>query len=221
LLGPAAKPAVPALVAALDDLNPDMRLTSVTALARIDPHHSAVVPAITQVLTDIPDSLGALMPALVDLGPRAKPAVPQLLRLYRKLSISESMELLDLLEKIDPAAAARLWPREEAGPAAFSARQLESLWGDLGSGNTPRGNRAYSKLLLAPEPPVAFLKDRLAPVPKAEAKQIGRWLADLGSDRFEVRQKATEALERVELLAEPAIQEALKANPPLEAVGEN
>jgi hypothetical protein len=57
----------------------------------------------------------------------------------------------------------------------------------------------------------------MVPVPNAEAKQIGRWLADLGSDRFEVRQKATEALERVELLAEPAIQEALKANPPLEA----
>src|SRR5262249_23591829 len=114
-------------------------------------------------------------------------------------------------------AAAKLWPREEAGPAAFSARQIESLWGDLASGNTPRGYRAYWKLLLAPEPPVVFLKDHLTPVPNTEAKQIARWLADLGSDRFEVRQKATEALERVELLAEPAIQEALKGNPPLEA----
>jgi HEAT repeat protein len=216
ILGPEAKAAVPALVSALQDLNPDMRLAAVTALVRIEPQHDAIVPAVGQLLAQAPGLFYPLSSTLADLGPRARPVVPQVLRLNRNLPVWESMIAIDLLEKIDPPAAARLWPREEAGPAAFSAKQLDTLWADLGTGNTPAGYRAYWKLVLAPQPPLAFLKDRLMPVPKTDADQVVRWVADLESNRFEVRQKATASLERIEQVAEPALRRALAAQPALE-----
>src|SRR5262249_11604410 len=42
-------------------------------------------------------------------------------------------------------------------------------------------------------------------------------IADLDSDRFAVRQKATEELERLEELAAPALRQALEGKPSLEA----
>jgi len=216
MLGPAAQPAIPALVALLKDLNPDVRQEGLKALYRVDPQHEAIVPALVQLLGEAPGYFRWLEPMMAELGPRARPAVPVLLRLTRKLELDDTMQMIDVMEKIEPEIAARLWPREETGPAAFSGPELEALWSDLGSGSTPRGHRAYWKLVLAPQPRLAFLKGRLAVVPKVEPAQIARWIADLQNDRFEVRQKATESLARIEQLAKPALRRALAARPSLE-----
>jgi HEAT repeat protein len=213
-LGPEAKAAAGALVAALKDLNPQMKEAAVTSLYRIHPQHPAIVLALVQLLEEAPNRQPS--PILAELGPRARPAVPQLVRLYRRLGLDEGMAVLDLLEKIDPEAAAKLWPKEEPGPVGVSPRQLETLWNDLACGNTPRGYRAYWKILMLPKPPVALFKQRLFPVPKVEPEQIARWIADLESNRFEIRQKAAEALENIEAIAEPALRRVLAGAPSLE-----
>jgi hypothetical protein len=49
-----------------------------------------------------------------------------------------------------------------------------------------------------------------------DAARVKRLLADLGSERFAVRQRATDELERLAELAEPALRQLLATDPPLE-----
>jgi tetratricopeptide (TPR) repeat protein len=46
------------------------------------------------------------------------------------------------------------------------------------------------------------------------AEQIARWIGDLGSDDFDARQKATEALWKAGAAAEPALEEAARSTDP-------
>jgi hypothetical protein len=65
-----------------------------------------------------------------------------------------------------------------------------------------------------------FLKERLQPVAEAEPAQrtrIRRLIADLDSDDFAVRQRATEELGRLVEMAEPALRQALAGQPTPEA----
>src|SRR5262249_10304880 len=43
-----------------------------------------------------------------------------------------------------------------------------------------------------------YLRTRLQPAPAADAKQVAQWIADLDSDDFKMRAKASRELERLE-----------------------
>jgi hypothetical protein len=60
------------------------------------------------------------------------------------------------------------------------------------------------------------LRARLQPVAPADAQRIARWIADLESERFDVRQQATEELEKLGDLTLPALEKLLAAKPSLE-----
>jgi hypothetical protein len=62
---------------------------------------------------------------------------------------------------------------------------------------------------------VAFLSDQLRPAPAAAAK-VKELLADLDSDEFDRREKATRALRQLGAAAESALRKVYQASPSLE-----
>ena len=92
-------------------------------------------------------------------------------------------------------------------PARLTAGELDRLWRDLGR-DAPTAHPAVWTLAAAPRQAVPFLGERLRPVAAADPQRIARLIADLDSNRFAVRDKATRALERLGELAGPALQTA-------------
>jgi hypothetical protein len=101
-------------------------------------------------------------------------------------------------------------------PVSLAAEDLDTLWQDLGGSDAAKALEAVHRLRLAPEQAVPYFKERLKPVPPADAERIKKLLADLESEQFAVRQKATAELEKLGDLAAHSIREALKGQPPLE-----
>jgi prepilin-type processing-associated H-X9-DG protein len=83
----------------------------------------------------------------------------------------------------------------------------ETLKGD---GGTKASDVRRQHVLLKPEPP------KVAPAPKVDAEQVKQWIADLGSDQFEVRKKATDELQKLGEAIEPILKKAREAKLPLE-----
>jgi hypothetical protein len=99
-----------------------------------------------------------------------------------------------------------------------SAERLPMLWDDLASNDAAKAFDAIGHLTALPEQTVPLLNERLKPAPvRADPRQVRRLIADLDSERFEVRQSALEELRRLGEQAEPALWEALSNKPSLEA----
>jgi WD40 repeat protein len=113
----------------------------------------------------------------------------------------------DLARLILPAAvpAARLQPQA-----------LEVLWTDLASQDAARAFTALRKLCACPPQALPLIRERVRPAAPADPKRLARLLADLGSERFEVRRQAESELEGLGELAEPAVRRALAKDPPLD-----
>jgi hypothetical protein len=110
------------------------------------------------------------------------------------------------LTRREPVAAKRLTPEE-----------LEGLWEDLGSLDTQKANRALRTLAAAPAQAPRFLTERRRPVDTADPKVVVQHIADLDDDSFVVREKATQALEKLGSRIEPALRKALASQPSPEA----
>ncbi|HZY84054.1 MAG TPA: sigma-70 family RNA polymerase sigma factor [Gemmataceae bacterium] len=106
----------------------------------------------------------------------------------------------------------RLAAGEKWGPA-LSPADLAAHWATLGGADAEAGFRAVRALAADPARSVPFLGERLRPVAGAEEKRLGRLIADLGSDQFAVREKATAELEKLGEAALGAVRKALAAQP--------
>jgi WD40 repeat protein/beta-lactamase regulating signal transducer with metallopeptidase domain len=94
---------------------------------------------------------------------------------------------------------------------------LEGLWGDLAGADAAQGQRSLLKLSSAPGQAVPFLGERLKPTARVDPEKIKRWIDDLESEKFSVRQEATANLLKVGgEQAVPALQQVLKSSPSLE-----
>jgi WD40 repeat protein len=98
---------------------------------------------------------------------------------------------------------------------ALSGEALARLWEDLAAEDAARAWQAVCVLAASPAESVSFLRGRLRPAAEAGAPAVARLIADLDSDRFEVRRKAVEELEKLGELAAPALREA-RASPSAE-----
>ncbi len=111
-----------------------------------------------------------------------------------------------------------------AGATAFgtpagetpAAKELETLWTDLGSDDPVRADRTISGLAAKPERTLPFLKDRLWPAARPEPRRLTRLITDLDDNRFTVRESATQELEQLGELAEGPLRKALAGRPPPE-----
>jgi RNA polymerase sigma factor (sigma-70 family) len=104
-----------------------------------------------------------------------------------------------------PAHAARLSPQD-----------LDALWADLAGSDATRAFDALRRLSASPDQAVALLKERLTPALPPDPKRLARLLADLASDRFEVRRQAESELEGLGESAEVTLRQGLDGDPPLD-----
>src|SRR5262249_27566674 len=81
-------------------------------------------------------------------------------------------------------------------PLELSARELAGLWNDLADNDYDRSEAAWRKLAAGGDQAIPFLKERIRPiaVPPLERKRVERLLAELDSERFATREKATRQL---------------------------
>lgn len=99
---------------------------------------------------------------------------------------------------------------------ATPADNLEQAWKDLGDRDIGKALPAIATCSAAPEKALALFTERLRPAPRLDAQRIAALVADLDSARFEVRQAATSALEKLGAAAEPTLLKLLADKPALE-----
>jgi hypothetical protein len=100
--------------------------------------------------------------------------------------------------------------------APLSPRELQTLWDDLAQNDAPRAYRAMGSFLQAPPQSVPFLQEHVRPIAALENARFQQLLVGLESDQFAVREKATEALEQLGDVAEPALRGVLAGKPSLD-----
>lgn len=99
---------------------------------------------------------------------------------------------------------------------AIPQRELAELWERLASNDVGSAGDALARLADAPAQAVPLLREQLRPVPVEVSTRIKRLLADLESDRFEVRKRATDELSELGQIAEPYLRAKLLEQVPLE-----
>jgi WD40 repeat protein len=102
-----------------------------------------------------------------------------------------------------------------APPPVGKGSDLDRLWKELADGDAMLAFQAVAELIEA-KATVDYLKERLKAVSPVDAKVLEQLLADLGSDAYPTRQKATVALEKLADLAGGALRKKLEEKPALE-----
>ena len=98
-------------------------------------------------------------------------------------------------------------------PLELKPEELPALYGNLASEKAPMADQAKWRLVAAAQQAVPFLRDQLK---GAGAERVSKLIAELDSDQFAVREKATQTLEMMGVLAEPALRKVLEGKPSLE-----
>jgi WD40 repeat protein len=93
---------------------------------------------------------------------------------------------------------------------------LDALWSDLADADAVKAYRSVWALTKTPKETTAYVAERLKPAVAPDAQKVKRLVMDLSSDRFALRDKANQELARLGGLVEPALRQALEANPALE-----
>jgi hypothetical protein len=104
-------------------------------------------------------------------------------------------------------------PMVKSPPTAksLSREKLESLWTDLGDEDAIKAYRAIWKLAGDPEGALLLLRERIKPVEGLNDQgRLSRLISHLDDDRFRVRARASEELERLGHAAESALRDALR-----------
>jgi hypothetical protein len=105
---------------------------------------------------------------------------------------------------------------ESREPDAVEAARL---WRELASADAAAAYRTMWKLALAPRQALPLLRRHVKPLPPLDAaarQQVRRLLAELDSDDFGVRTRATDELVRQGEGVEPLLQQALADDPSAE-----
>jgi WD40 repeat protein len=106
--------------------------------------------------------------------------------------------------------------RRPRAVAERSPAELEADWKDL-AGDAAAGYAALGRLVLSPERAVPFLGKQLQGTKPMDSKRIERLIADLDSDKFPLREQATEKLEALGEHAGPELRKALSGGRSAEA----
>src|SRR5439155_5239381 len=91
-------------------------------------------------------------------------------------------------------------------------------WADLASADAGAAYAAVWRLAdAADDVALPLLKKHLRPVTAADAERIGKWIAELDSDQFRVRDRAFKELADLGYAARPALRAALAKTPSAES----
>ena len=106
-----------------------------------------------------------------------------------------------------------------AGPIAeikLSPTELAHLWEALAHSDPARAHAAVARLSAAPGQAVPWLRGQVRPVTPIADQRIAQLVADLDSNTFSKRQRASDELELLAERALPALRQALERKPSLE-----
>jgi hypothetical protein len=108
-------------------------------------------------------------------------------------------------------------PKGQLVETSFTPRGLDHLWQSLGDREATTAHAAVWALVAARGSSVELLRDRLAPATAVDLELAKRLIANLDDGRFEVRQAAGRALERLDDIRVPdLIKQALADMPSIE-----
>ncbi|HTK77965.1 MAG TPA: WD40 repeat domain-containing protein, partial [Gemmataceae bacterium] len=113
-------------------------------------------------------------------------------------------------------SSALIWDatgRTRGATTTLNGAQLEQAWTDLASTDAAVVYRAIGSFRESPARAIQFLGQHLKPVSPADPKRLAEAIRDLDSEQFVVRQRATQELDRLGPLAEPALREVLAGQP--------
>jgi len=113
-------------------------------------------------------------------------------------------------------STALVWDLHDGVRAAHAGTEIEALWNDLAGDDAARAYRAIRRLAASPSWAVPFMRKRLRPIAAVDEKKLARTIADLDSDEYTVRQKASLELEKLGEQALPAYHKSLEGKPSLE-----
>ncbi len=94
--------------------------------------------------------------------------------------------------------------------------EIERAWTNLAADDALKAHQIIWTLISAPRQAIPLLRERLKPIRAEDNENIQRWIADLNSDNFAVRQSAAKELEKIGQPVKSALQRALKGNITLE-----
>jgi hypothetical protein len=100
--------------------------------------------------------------------------------------------------------------------AKLSAKEIADCWDTLAGADAAAAYRAIWNFTASQREAVAFLRGHVRRVEPVEEKRIAELVRDLDNPDFATRERAAEALSKLDRLAEPALQKALKEQPSLE-----
>jgi RNA polymerase sigma factor (sigma-70 family) len=106
--------------------------------------------------------------------------------------------------------------REAGRGVRLSGPELDALWADLTGPDAAAAFGAIRKLSAVPDQAAALVRERVRPVSPPDAGRLERLVADLASDRFDVRRKAESALEGLGEQAVPGLRKVLQEDAPLD-----
>jgi hypothetical protein len=98
--------------------------------------------------------------------------------------------------------------------ADLPERDVDARWADLAAGDAAKAFDAVAALAAAPRQTVPFLKTHLKHAPVPDAERITKLIAELDSDAFATRQKASAELEKVGEAAMPLLEKTLAEKEP-------
>jgi WD40 repeat protein len=105
--------------------------------------------------------------------------------------------------------ASRLGSGAKPAAADLQPREVEALWADLGGEDGIKAFQAIHKLSAAPRRTLPLLRERLRPAAAVDPAKVAGWIADLDSEEFATRERATRELEKTGEQAVPFLKQAL------------
>jgi hypothetical protein len=98
-----------------------------------------------------------------------------------------------------------------------TAKDLDTLWDDLAGGDGAKAFRAIARLADFPAESVPFLRQKVKLIGDSEDKRFASLIADLDDNSFEVREKASAALEKLGKKAAAALTRTAEKSDSMEA----
>jgi WD40 repeat protein len=142
------------------------------------------------------------------IGNQGQATVTELIPLAGRLAFTPVADGTGLVWDFAPPATA---------DQKVDEKQITSWWADLRSDDPAKAYAAVWKLSeQTPDRVVAFLHRHLRPESPPDPTKLRQLIADLNSDTYRVREKATKDLENLGHAAIPALRNALAAEPPAE-----
>jgi RNA polymerase sigma factor (sigma-70 family) len=99
-------------------------------------------------------------------------------------------------------------------PALLTTHEdLETRWTDLAGKDGPKAHQAYWALVASAKHALPYLKERVLPVPRVPPERLSALIADLDSEQFEVRERASSELAKLAAAVEARLRKILTNRP--------